>query len=201
MDTIVVVLTNARCGVPHLGRFMKRNPEVPVHVVCGKALDGHDRTLAWRNCDRLIREWWLEQGQFLHFKRALFLEWDVVFDARIDEVFPDGHFIGRDVHDPRMKNWQWFSETAALPTELQPHALGVSPLAALMISHECLDAICNHPLSDSLFEQDIFCELRLPTLAASCGYVPAPNREMLPHLGCYPIAAGQGQGVWHSVKV
>lgn len=193
-------MTNARCGTPHLGRFLRSNPDVPVHVVCGKALAGDDRTMAWRNCDRLIREWWMEQGRFLDFRRALFLEWDVVFDSPIDEIFPEGHFIGRDVHDPRTKQWTWFSEILSLPTELQSHALGVSPLAALMISRECLSAMCEHPIADALFEQDIFCELRLPTLASACGYQPMQNREMLPNLGCYPIPAGSGQGVWHSVK-
>jgi len=197
---IVVWLTNERDGLPHIGRFLKRNPGVAVHVVNGARVDGSERKQMWRNCDRMIREWWVTTGYQLDFDRAIFLEWDVVFEAPIEDIFPEGHFVSRNVHKPENSTWTWFSEIKLLPPELREHATGVSPLAALAISRKCLSDIMSHPLADKAFADNIFCELRLPTLAAACGYTLTKNRHLTPHLEWYPVKAKAGEGVWHAVK-
>lgn len=204
-DTLAVFLTNPGCGLPHLQRFLQSNPGVRMHVAAGEALEGDARTHAWRNCDRMIRRWWSEQGKHLDFDRAVFLEWDVVFDAPLDEIFPPGDFVARDVHSPDpshpyFREWVWFGEIGRLPPSLRNHASGVSPLAVIAISRRCLEAIFSHPLADETFAADIFCELRLPTLAAACGYPPEQNPERLENVVYYPIDAEDGRGVWHAVK-
>ncbi len=198
--TLVVWQTCGKLGLPHLGRFMSQNPEVPTHVIHGEAFEGQARTQAWRNCDRMIRNWWLNQGHKLDFDRAIFLEWDVLFDARIEDILPDGDFVGKDIKYPGMCNWHWFQEIDRLPTEIRPFARGIAPLAVLAISRRCLNAMMTHPLAESLFSMDIFCELRLPTLAAYCGFEPVSNSECMPNVQFDRVLPEAGRGVWHSVK-
>jgi hypothetical protein len=115
-------------------------------------------------------------------------------------VFPDNaHFYCKEVVKPGMP-WVWFNEFTRLPEELRAYATGIPPLAILRISRECLAATFNHPLRAKLYEDDIFCELRLPTLAAACGYEPVACPDTLPHVEYHPVDAGTGSGVWHAVK-
>ena len=87
-----------------------------------------------------------------------------------------------------------------LPTDIRPHARGIAPLAVLSISRRCLVAMMAHPLAESLFSMDIFCELRLPTLAAYCGFEPVSNCEHLPNVQFDRVLPQTGRGVWHAVK-
>ena len=199
-STIVVWQTFAEVGLPHLGRFLSHNPGMQCHVIHGEPLKGEARKHAWRNCDRMIRSWWLNQGNKLDFDRAIFLEWDVLFDARIEDILPDGDFVGKDVKYPKMCNWHWFQEIERLPTSIRTYARGIAPLAVLAISRRCLDAMMTHPLAEDLFSMDIFCELRLPTLAACCGFEPVSNSECMPNVQFDRVLPEAGGGVWHSVK-
>lgn len=198
--TIAIFSTAAHYGLPHLDRFLAANPGVPVHVVCGSPLQDEAKVEAWRNCDRSIRDWWLQQGRHLDFRHAVFLEWDVLFEVPLTTVFPDDEdFCGKDLKKPGME-WWWLQEIRALPEPLQRHATGIAPLAVLRISRRCLEAMFSHPLAEDLYRRDIFCELRLPTLAAACGYEPVECPGTLAKVDSGPTPVGPRPGVWHAVK-
>lgn len=198
---IAVWLTSGNKGLPHLGRFLSKNPLIPVHVVNGKSPDDpRERTIAWRNCDRLIREWWKNTGQHQPFDRALILEWDVLFNERIEEVIPGGDFIVCDVKCPGESDWNWFAETNCLPPEMRKNARGAAPLSIMAASRTCLETMMTHPLAEELFESDIFCELRFPSLANHCGFEPVDNRAGFPEVQFHEVSPGKGNGVWHAVK-
>lgn len=198
----ICVWTTTSCyGLPHLNAFLASNPGVPVHVISNTPCDGPARVSAWRNADRLIRSWWLIQGRHLHFRHAVFLEWDVLFNKHVDEVFPgEVDFYANDVQTPDGRPWGWFDEIPFLPSSLRPFATGVTPLAVTRISRRCLEAMFSHPDADDAFGEDVFCEMRLATLANASGYRPVPCPGTLTHVDCVPVTAGSGSGVWHAVK-
>lgn len=158
--------------------------------------------MAWRNCDRILREWWLHQGRFISFNHVVFLEYDVLFNANISSIFPNGDFIVKDVKYPkRNAGWMWFSEIPKLPLELQKFARGIAPFGAVLFSSQCLSAIMNHPLADNLFKEDIFCELRIATLCVAAGYKPRGNSENLKFVDCDTLEPTIFKmGVYHPVK-
>lgn len=189
-------------GVPHLGEFLAKNPGVPVHVLQGElGRCEHSRHMAWRNCDRAMRNWWLETGRLLEFDRVAFLEWDVLFRQSLAKVFPPGDFVGREIVFPDSSpGWPWFRELNRLPASAKDAACGVIPLATMAISRSCLAAMMEHPLSEEMFASDLFCELRFPTLARVSGYSLAECKEMTPHVACTEVRPGNTSGVWHAVK-
>ena len=97
---IVVWITNGAHGLPHLGPFLEMNSDVPVYIVHGQREEGESRTIAWRNCDRMIRKWWLDSGRNMDFDRVVFLEWDVLFRDRVRELIPLGDFVACDIKTP-----------------------------------------------------------------------------------------------------
>ncbi|HEY1121659.1 MAG TPA: hypothetical protein VGE67_08670 [Haloferula sp.] len=198
--TIVVFTVPVNLGLPHLDTFMKWNPGVPVHVVSLPELAGNARRAAWRNADVSMMKWWERQGRHLQFDHVVFLEWDVLFAAPLGEVFPpDGDFFCKDIKKPG-DPWMWFNEIGRLHEELRPHATGVAPLAVMRISRAALDAMHQHPLREALYNLDVFCELRFPTLAVASGYEPAECSETLALVDHLPVEPGNGRGVWHAVK-
>lgn len=200
--TIVVFLTTSRYGLPHLDRFLQLNPGIPIHVHCTQiAPPGVERSRAWVNCDRPIRDWWLDHGHRLDFRHVVFLEWDVLFDHTLDRVFPgDADYYCGEVKKPGT-SWGWFSQIDDLPPDLRPHATGTPPMAVLRLSRGCLEAIFSHPDADECFSRNIQAELRFPTLAVASGYEPEACPGTLSNVGAGTIPPGFGPSVWHAVKV
>lgn len=199
-SVVAVWMTTTGCGLPHLDTFLKHNGGVPVHATAYPALEGPRRTAAWRAADQPVRDWWLREGRHLTFDYAVFLEWDVLFAAPVDGIFPgDADFYCRDLKKPGAP-WQWFAEIDRLPEAMRPHATGIAPLAVTRISYRCLTAMFSHAMADQLYGTDVFCELRLPTLATACGYEPVECPGTLGNVAFHPVEAGKGSGVWHAVK-
>lgn len=199
-QVVAVWMTTTNCGLPHLGTFLEYNGGVPTHVTAYPVLEGPQRTLAWRSADQPIRDWWIKEGYRLDFDYAIFLEWDVLFAAPVDDIFPgEADFLCRDVKKPGAP-WQWFEEIGRLPQAIRPYATGIAPLAVTRISRRCLTAMFSHSMAHQLYGLDVFCELRLPTLAAACGYEPVECPGTLDCVAFHPVEAGIGPGVWHAVK-
>ncbi len=190
-------------GLPHLGQFQSMNPGVPVHVLHGERHEKEaDRKHAWRNCDRVLRDWWHQTGKFLEFDRVAILEWDVLFRQTLNHVFPPGDFVGRKIKLPGSQpDWPWFREIACLPASARDSACGIAPLAILAVSRRCLSAIMEHPLSNEMFDADIFCELRFATLAKLSGFELVQCPDSLPNVEWHEVPPGNTSGVWHAVKL
>lgn len=197
---ICVWLTTSSYGLPHIDRFLEYNPGVEIHVISHQLCQGEARRTAWRNADRLIRDWWHQQGDHLAFDYAVFLEWDVLFSSSLSDVFTsEDDFLCKEVMLPSQQ-WHWFEETPRLPLGLAEFATGIVPLGVSRISRECLNAVFSHPLAPEAYKRDIFSELRLPTLASACGFAPVACPETLRNVEWQEVSPEAGSGVWHSVK-
>jgi hypothetical protein len=197
-QTIAVFITTRKFGLPHLKHFREYNPDVPAYYLVAEENPDYGR--GWRNCDRNIKDWWMCIGSHLDFGYAVFIEGDVLFAASIDQIFSgESQFMGKDVKKPGMP-WNWFSHVSLLPEALKEHVTGLAPLAVMRFGRMCLEAMFSHPEVEVLYGREIFCELRLATLASACGYEPENHRGALSNLEFYPIEPSQKGGVWHCVK-
>lgn len=195
-----VIMTTPRFGTPHLANIQRDNPVVHVHY--GK--DGETpeaRVDAWRNCDRSIRDWWRVNRGRMQANHFAFVEWDVVVNLDLRRcIVPHAGLVGPVAEYPPLTPWCWWREIPRLPWNLQPFASSIRPLGALVASRQCLDAIAS-PQWDEVFEMDIFCELRLPTVAKACGVRLAASSH-LANVRHFPIPhPGDAPGVWHQVKI
>lgn len=195
----IVVMTHASAGTPHLDPLRASHPGCTVHVLVNPDSDGEAKVDAWRNNDRRIREWWRTNRQNVTSGFVAFVEWDVLARADLrDLIEPETGLLGRDLKEPG-DDWAWWGEIARLPAALSVHACGIAPLAVLILRRDCLDAIAA-PEWDEAFAADVFCEVRLPTIARACGFTLTGTRD-LPGVGVHAIPhPGTLPGIWHPVK-
>ena len=205
MKFLAVILTTADTGTPHLATLRAHNPglEIEVH----EAVRSPGETLrrdAWRNADRNLLRWW-EEAKFRTDADYFFaLEWDVFANVSLVDSLPENPSdvlaagLAHPVRDGR--TWPPFKELRRLPAAMQRTACGVVPLAVLGLSRRALEEL-SHPAWEALFDADIFCELRLATIAATAGLSIAENRNW-PHVGTSPEMPQAGfRGIMHPVKM
>lgn len=201
----IVFITYGALGVPHLAPILEANPRVPYHVGTLEALDGRERLDAWRNADVAIRSWWQAFGHLVETDHVLFLEADVYANCDLTELldgaWKDADLVAANVlyQVTHRRSWKAFEEADSLPEEMRQLAIGIEPLAALLMRREGLDKICQSRF-DGVFSKDIFCELRLPTVVrfagGSVGFCPR-----LKGVSVRPVTPPSGErGIWHPVK-
>lgn len=202
MNFATVILTTEGRGTPHLAALQAHNPGVLPYVYEGPETGEQ----GWRNCDRLVRDFWVEMGAEVDEDAVLFLEWDVAVLAALDDIFqrrPGGR-IGcvcamRKSPVVDRRSWPVFGEMDRLPEWIQRTAVGMVPSAVLMASREALDAVADEQFDD-VFAADILSELRLGSCMRAAGYevVVEPN---LRHVGTIPLVLPtSAAGIFHPVK-
>lgn len=198
----VVWMTTTHHGIPHMRHLLKSNPSI--RQWSSNPQYSTDKTLqhqSWRNCDRAIRTWWQNNRNKTLATNILFIEYDVLITAPIERYF-NIHatgMVGKEFLTPQKNpEWVFWREIERLPAYLQPHACGITPLGVLMISRESLDTISD-PIYNSVFEADIFCELRLATIAAHAGIQVKSNKN-LQDVHCVETKYIPNPGIYHSIK-
>lgn len=196
----LVIMTSERQGAPHEAAARAHHGTVHVHLGRDGATDTA-RTELWRNCDRSIRDWWRANRHRVKSSHVAFAEWDVVCNADLrGGILPFVGLAGRVIEPRPGSGWQWWQEIDRLPEELRIHAASLRPLAVVIASRQCMDAIVS-PQWDEVFSRDIFSELRLPTVARAAGFQLAELPELLGQVEHFPIPhPGTAPGVWHQVK-
>ncbi len=189
----VIIKTYRPCGLPHIDSLVASNPEARIFVASGPELKGAPQKTAWRNADRDLRSFWRERRSSIPGERIAVLEHDVLVTTRLPDIRPKG-IAGKALQ--RNASWTWWEDTRKLGS-LLPHAVGITPLAVLFISREALDSLAEERW-DAWFDQDIFCELRTPTLVAANG-LPVETTP-LPYVQWNQRPAGQAPGIYHSIK-
>ena len=205
MKIIAVILTTAATGTPHLETMRAHNPglEIEVH----EAVQPPGETLrreAWRNCDRNILRWWDEAKFRTDADYVLALEYDVFANVALVDTLPQNPpdvLAARLAHPVRDgRSWPPFRELCKLPAAMRQMACGVVPLAVLGLSRRALEEF-SHPAWEALLGADIFCELRLATIAATAGLKMAENPQWK-HVGTCPVLPPAGfRGIIHPVKM
>jgi len=204
-DFECVMLTTAATGTPHLAALKRANPGLVIHVCETQDAPSEDLRLdAWRNCDRNLREWWKTHRNAVATERVIFLEYDVFCNVDLRDVVPGkspiSGMVGAALKTPvRDAGWWPFREAAALPKPMQAFAVGMAPFAVLVVDRPALDAVADAAW-DGLFEADVFCELRMPSLLRFLGFSVRGNRAWTA-VGTTPQTAGKGfEGIMHPVK-
>lgn len=190
-------------GFPHLGKFVEANPTKSFDLWKYPPEETNEkRYTEWRNCDRNIRNYYKEIGQYTSQTDFLFLEWDVLVNVDLFEKFdktPVNGIEGRYILSYKTnKDWHWFQEIDRFPSKFEDHFIGVVPLGVIRMSKNLLDEIIK-PEHDYLYEQDIFCELRTPTLAKYLGFDIKGN-DSLEKVHWQPIEYGGEKEIYHSIK-
>jgi len=201
----LVWMTTQRHGTPHAPALQAANPGLEIHVSAPPAgADQSGYQMAWRNCDRNIRTWWLANRDITTAAAYLFVEYDVLVTVDLrDHIKP--LFSGRGIAGPAVKlpirdrrSYWPLREIPRLPRVMQGLAIALAPLAVLLISRPALDAAFALEY-DPVFDEDIFCELRLPTVIRHAGF--GVTSLDLPGVHCKPyIPAPETPGIYHPVK-
>ena len=176
--------------VVNLHHFIKNNPSIKYHIC--KNQENDIRTV-WRNCDRSLRNWWLENRNLFSSEYLLVLEWDVLVTKKINIIFKPG-FSCVSTRDSSHK-WDWLKESNML-VGMEP--FGFVPFAVLAFDRKALDYLCDSRW-DRLYEDDVFCELRVGSIAKRSGM----QINILPGMGEVKYIKNniiKGPGIYHSVK-
>lgn len=198
----ILVCSYGDRGAPHVDWIRRSNPGCRIHVETGGVRGLPAGLQAWRNADRLIRDWWRANGHLVEGDRLAIAEWDVLVMQDFETAgAPAG--AGLAGRHPKIwgadHQWHWWRESGRLPAVLRPYRHGLAPLGILIATRACLDAVADSRW-DHVFSLDIFCELRLPTVVRACGFEVgrAPSFD---GCGWHPITRTTfGPGFWHPVK-
>jgi hypothetical protein len=172
-DFELVILGTESQGFPHLEVIQSANPGLIIHTeILPDPDDAAARQTAWRNCDRNLTNWWIDNRESVSKSRVLFLEWDTFANVDLRTIVPGdfrgiaGAFVKRLIGH---RAWLGFRETESLPPAAQPFAIGIEPMACVMISADALDYLARPDL-DGVYNGDILSELRTPTLLRAGGF-------------------------------
>lgn len=193
----IVFLTVEGYGVPHLDWFLKTNRNLEYDIYVSNLSD--NRTDAWRNCDRNVRDYYKSVGRFCKDDVFLFLEWDVLVNCDLKQKFDFGFkgICGRNIVDLG-QDWPHFVDLDKLPKELREKAIGIVPFGIIQMGRNFLELMCS-PAFDYLYNDDIFCELRTPSLANFIGCEIRSNPS-LDRCEWFPIQFDGGENIYHSMK-
>lgn len=131
---------------------------------------------AWLSTDLVLFNWYINNHECYPARRYLLIEWDCWCDCKIEDYFSrvwDCNLVVPTVKYPERDDWYWFQTINQLPQESRVYATGISPLCAILISDEAMDAISkeiNKPEYESLNS-----EIRFGTIATMLNYDPVVN--------------------------
>lgn len=199
-----VTMAAQSIGTVHAEALQASNPGLATHVHFYPEAEGEAGKILWRNGDRNLREWWKMNRAEVAEDWCLFLDWDVWVNVDLLEVFPEPKsgvgMVAAQVLSGvlAMRSFAPFREVRSLPRAMRSMATGVSPLGVLLVSRACMDSLAD-PQWDALFAEDIFSELRMPTIARFLGY--QVTAAAMPNVGWTPVTPGADEtGIWHPVK-
>lgn len=188
----------------HLQLIKKHNPGVPV-VLLSDAKDKIPGTIevdgrwemknAWRNIDAEVYNWY-EGHRSVQAERYIILEWDCLCTTSVRSFYKSVWDCDLAAAEIRTMGdgWHWFKEYDRVDP-LTP--CGVVPFAGSLISNRLLQKISEGPVF-----QDVFCELRLGSLAVShnAKFGLTPDRDKFLSAVTKEVDDCIGPGIYHAVK-
>jgi hypothetical protein len=88
-DFELVILGTESQGFPHLEVIQSANPGLIIHTeILPDPDDAAARQTAWRNCDRNLTNWWIDNRESVSKSRVLFLEWDTFANVDLRTIVP-----------------------------------------------------------------------------------------------------------------
>jgi hypothetical protein len=181
----------------HLEHLQQSNPNAQIILLdFSKNELGWDRQYIWRNSDKRIRIWAQKNADIIQYNNIAILEWDVLVTKSLPD-FPVSGLYGGDIQIPGTRHWDWFNEISRLPEEYQKYAIGISPLSVIFMNKYCIDNWIDTKY-DSIYELDIFGELRLPTVINHAGL--SIKKYTMPNVNDMKVLVQNIPDIYHPVK-
>lgn len=124
--------------------------------------NNYPKKFAWRNCDKLIRDWLKNNVGEIRTNNVLLIEWDVLVKKELPDMFIDRVYCKEIRTIQHNRRWCWFNENNVLG-EYKRFAMGIVPFGFIMLNIDHINMWID-PKFDKLYEQNIFCELRFGTI-------------------------------------
>lgn len=195
----------------NLARLRRLNPDAPIIPLIHDGdpfIDGSvdvrsdpcpwDTTDTWGSCDTMIYRWFPQRT--VQAKRYIVCEWDTLATTSMPAFYADAWDadvgVVNVVTPASNPDWLWFRFMPFMG-EMADHAMGLFPLSGTLLSHAALQAICEAPVIE-----DVFCELRLGTMANWAGLTLTPMpfaRETISY-DQKLIRLSDAPGLYHPVK-
>lgn len=189
-----VIYTDFQHKYLHLKHLEQSNPDA--QILLSDISNDHPKIIVWRNNDRYIREWLRENHHKIIHNNVAFIEWDVVVSTKLPDTNIDG-FVGRNLQILGTNEWLWFNEIDRLG-KYKDYAMGAAPFAVQFMDKKCVDIWMSEEYDD-IFSQDIFCELRLPTVMNHAGV--KMSEHLLPYVEWHPMQYNKNiPGIYHAIK-
>jgi hypothetical protein len=205
--------SNDKLTIHNYNTFVEYNPHstiIPLSfdkglnnrvVIDSKYLEYWDTTWQWYSTDALIYGWFLSPDR-IYKSRYLIAEYDMVclepivnfYGSSLNYQFTCAHYQlpGAD--------WYWYRHPSNQSIISYGDKVGgVSPQTGTVLSYDCLNSIVNLGSDNSLF-YNVYCEMRLCTLAKLSGYYPIKIREDIDNYISYNARNPDGKGIWHKVS-
>ncbi len=195
----------------NLARLRRLNPGAPIIPLIHDGdpfVDGSvdvrgypcpwDTTDTWASCDTMIYRWF--PSREIHARRYIVCEWDTFATTSMPEFYAGAWDADVGVVNvvTRESNpdWLWFRQIPFLG-EMADYAMGLFPFSGTLLSFAALQAICSAPVIE-----DVFCELRLGTMANWAGLplTPMPFARDMISYDAGLIRLSDAPGIYHPVK-
>ena len=203
-DTVILWRSFFDSGVVeyHKALLEQLNPDYDIVKIDSHTLDKYE---SWYNNDVALYQWFKRTNP--SYTRYIVLEWDVRCFIPLKDFFGDKWFS--DFAVPCLKkrgiesDWHWFNHGVQLPEKYKISEVGVAPMACMILSHECISEISNYYFKNIEELKDLFCELRIGTLANYLGFSPCEiSNEAKENITCGPINLNNmnRKSIYHWVK-
>jgi hypothetical protein len=123
---------------------------------------------AWKNNDRTLRKHLYRYIDQIIYDNILLIEWDVYINKEIPMInFSSmfGKYMSRDINN----GWCWWKDINNLPEYYKKFATGLPLWGFTGIKKDCLKILLDKQYDD-IYNMDIHCEIRSPTILTSLGY-------------------------------
>lgn len=192
----------------HIGHFAAANPSIPNYVQNCPKYHYKNKYDGWRNTDRIIVAFWRERKhEFKQYSHLLLTEYDVLFNAKFEDIYLEKDYDLATRHNypdtaqyKRNDGWRnkwWKNESELLPPGWTPR--GIAPLMPMLVSTAVLDVVTDHQW-DYLFEQNIFNEVRFPSIACHNGFKLSKVHMPWNQASYNDMPKDFPAGVYHPVK-
>jgi hypothetical protein len=172
MQDWTIIIQTFGNKLPHLDTLRKYNSG-EIHICNGpKYRDPERKKFWWRNCDLTLRNFWKENRGKIKGNKIAVIEYDVLVNKRLPDFEPDGVFFPEVICEKDDPTWHWWREKSRINPSYQTKQLkiiGCRPWAVGFWQREALDALADKRW-DYLFNYDLFCELRSPTVVLNSGF-------------------------------
>lgn len=178
----------------HLDAIKNSNPTA--QILLGDLSSNLSKHYCWRNSDNLIRNWLRNNISQIKNNKVAILEWDVLVTQKLPDIKLVGA-MGKHIHKPTKNNgWKWFKEINKLE-EYKKYAIGIAPLGILFIDRGSILSLIDSKFDD-IFNKNIFCELRLPTILNSLDI--NISQYPMPNVQWHPVKYTNQKSIYHAIK-